>query len=84
MHARIDKPELKDEVAAKVVFSVKDPDASWVVDLSGDAPSVASGTADDGTTIIISDDDLGALVKGDESAKSLFQFGKLGMPLRRR
>ena len=65
-------------MAAKIQFAVTGPDASWVVDLAGDTPSVVSGTADDATaTIRIDDGDLGALVAGKESAKSLFQFGKL-------
>ncbi len=73
-----DKPGLKDEVAAKIQFVVTGPDASWVVDLAGDTPSVASGTADDATaTLTIEDGDLADLVAGDQSARELFQHGKL-------
>jgi 3-hydroxyacyl-CoA dehydrogenase/3a,7a,12a-trihydroxy-5b-cholest-24-enoyl-CoA hydratase len=60
-------PGLKDEVKAKVVFRVKDPDGTWTFDLGGDAT----------TTITISDADLADLSAGKASAKDLFQHGKL-------
>ena len=60
-------PGLKDEVKAKVVFKVKDPDGSWSFDLGGDAT----------TTITIADADLAALSGGKTTAKELFQHGKL-------
>ena len=63
------------EVGGKIQFRVTGPDASWVVD--GGAGTVSEGEAEDaGATITIADEDLEALAGGD-SAKSLFQKGKL-------
>ena len=45
-----DKPALKDEVAAKVLFHITDPDGHWSVDLTGDKPIVAQERSGDATT----------------------------------
>jgi len=73
-----EKPELKDEVAALVQFRITDPDASWVVDLAGESPKVETGECAEPTaTMHISDAKLGALVRGETSARDLFQRGDL-------
>ncbi len=59
----------------KILFRVKDPDSSWVVDPR--EGTVAAGDAKDAaTTLTIADEDLAALVAGQPAA-SLHQRGKL-------
>jgi 3-hydroxyacyl-CoA dehydrogenase/3a,7a,12a-trihydroxy-5b-cholest-24-enoyl-CoA hydratase len=73
-----DKPGLKDEVRAKLVFKLTGPDAVWTVDLAGDTPSVKEGASGEVATILtISDADLAALTSGAATARDLFQHGKL-------
>jgi 3-hydroxyacyl-CoA dehydrogenase/3a,7a,12a-trihydroxy-5b-cholest-24-enoyl-CoA hydratase len=73
-----EKPELGAEVGAAVRFVVTDPDNTWTVDFTADAPTVASGDSGDvATTLTLADSDLTALVRGESSARNLFQHGKL-------
>ncbi len=73
-----DKPALKDELRAVVVFKTTGPDAAWTVDCAGAAPSVKAGAAADPVaTLTLTDADLGDLAAGKTGARELFQFGKL-------
>jgi 3-hydroxyacyl-CoA dehydrogenase/3a,7a,12a-trihydroxy-5b-cholest-24-enoyl-CoA hydratase len=59
-------------------FDVKDPEASWLVDLSGTTPKVEHGTARAASAVFgIADADLVALVKGEATVRDLYQRGKL-------
>ena len=61
---------------SQIQFSIIDPDSSWVLNTaSGD---VSEGSAETANTVItLSDDHLQALVKGERSAKDLYQHGDL-------
>jgi 3-hydroxyacyl-CoA dehydrogenase/3a,7a,12a-trihydroxy-5b-cholest-24-enoyl-CoA hydratase len=73
-----EKPGLKDEVRAVLRFAVSGPDATWTVDLAGAAPAVKAGDAGEAAaTLHLCDSDLTALVKGETSARDLYQHGKL-------
>ncbi len=73
-----DKPGLKDEVSATLVFKITGPDSVWTVDLASATPSVKEGATGEVTTILtISDADLAALTSGGTTARDLFQHGKL-------
>jgi 3-hydroxyacyl-CoA dehydrogenase/3a,7a,12a-trihydroxy-5b-cholest-24-enoyl-CoA hydratase len=70
-------PSLAKEVGALLQLDVKNPDASWVIDLTG-AGSVREGKDAKATTVLrIEDADLAALVKDPSAAQSFFQNGKL-------
>jgi len=59
-------------------FNLKDPEASWLVDLSGQLPKVEQGAAGEATAVFgIADADLVALVQGQAQVRDLFQRGKL-------
>ena len=74
----VDKPELAGEMKAVIRFAVTDPDATFTVDMAGVAPSVATGDGGEAAaTFTVSDADLTALVKGEATARDLFQRGKL-------
>jgi 3-hydroxyacyl-CoA dehydrogenase/3a,7a,12a-trihydroxy-5b-cholest-24-enoyl-CoA hydratase len=62
-----DKPELAGEVGATIRFAVTDPEASHLAELGGATE----------TTLTISDADLTALVRGEASARDLYQRGRL-------
>jgi len=69
---------LASEVGATVQFHVTSPDGAWVVDLTQKPGRVTAGTTESAAAVLtISDDDLEALVKGEESAQVLHQRGKL-------
>jgi len=58
-------------------FNVTAPDGTWVVDMAGDG-DVREGSADEAAaTFTLSDEDLAALVRGDDDAQSLYQRGNL-------
>ena len=66
------------EVSAGMQWNITGPDASWAVDFKKGAGSVKEGRLDNAdVTFTIADDDLLALVNGDETARALFQNGKL-------
>jgi 3-hydroxyacyl-CoA dehydrogenase/3a,7a,12a-trihydroxy-5b-cholest-24-enoyl-CoA hydratase len=73
-------PGLAKEVGAVLQFTIKNPDASWVVDLTG-AGAVREGTDPKAATgLRIDDADLAALCKGADlpaAAQDLYQHGKL-------
>lgn len=71
-------PELAGDVQALVQVELIGLDRSWVVDLRKGPGSVTEGRTDQpDATLRISDDDLVDLVRGNETAKSLYQKGKL-------
>ncbi len=73
-----ENPKLRGEVQAVVQFYVKDPDGEWAVDLASATPSLKKGEAEAATAkLIVSDDDLGALARGEVGAQELYQRGKL-------
>ncbi|MEO7113338.1 MAG: SDR family NAD(P)-dependent oxidoreductase [Polyangiaceae bacterium] len=66
------------EVGAVIGFKITDPESSFSVDLKNGSGAVKKEAAKDAAAIItISDEDLGALTRGAESAQSLYQRGKL-------
>lgn len=66
------------EVGAVIAFKITDPDSSFSVDLKNGSGAVKKETSKDAAALItISDEDLGLLAKGTESAQSLYQRGKL-------
>ena len=70
-------PALAKEVDAVIAFKVKDAGFEFTAELTGASPSVKSGAdAKAGTRIILTDEALGALTRG-ESAQKLFQHGQL-------
>lgn len=63
---------------AKLQFQVKNPDASWTVDLSQSPGQVQVGAAADATTTFALDDAaLTELARGSTPARELFQRGRL-------
>jgi 3-hydroxyacyl-CoA dehydrogenase/3a,7a,12a-trihydroxy-5b-cholest-24-enoyl-CoA hydratase len=71
-----ENPSLAREVGAVLQFNVDGK--SWVLDLASVPGSVREGTdAKAAAVLTISDADLVALSKGEESAKSLYQHGQL-------
>ncbi|MEM7136452.1 MAG: SCP2 sterol-binding domain-containing protein, partial [Myxococcota bacterium] len=73
-----EQPDLAAEVGAVLQFYVRDPDTKWVVDLKNQPPAFKTGETDGAsTTIVISDEDLASLARGDADAQALFQQGKL-------
>ncbi|MDP1825376.1 MAG: SDR family NAD(P)-dependent oxidoreductase [Archangium sp.] len=70
-------PGLAKEVDAVIAFKVKDAGFEFTAELKGGSPSVKPGfDAKAGTRIVLNDEALGALSKG-ESAQTLFQHGQL-------
>ncbi|MGH7435705.1 MAG: SCP2 sterol-binding domain-containing protein, partial [Polyangiaceae bacterium] len=73
-------PGLAKEVGAVLQFTIKNPDASYVVDLTGPG-AVREGTDAKATTALrIDDADLAALCKAADlpaAAQDLYQHGKL-------
>jgi 3-hydroxyacyl-CoA dehydrogenase/3a,7a,12a-trihydroxy-5b-cholest-24-enoyl-CoA hydratase len=70
-------PALAKEYGSVLQLNVKNPDGSWVIDLTG-AGSVREGTDAKATTVLrIDDGDLVALTKDPSQAQSLYQHGKL-------
>jgi (3R)-3-hydroxyacyl-CoA dehydrogenase / 3a,7a,12a-trihydroxy-5b-cholest-24-enoyl-CoA hydratase / enoyl-CoA hydratase 2 len=70
-------PGLAKEVDAVIAFKVKDAGFEFTAELKGASPTVKSGAdAKAGTRIILTDEALGALAKG-ENAQKLFQHGQL-------
>ena len=69
-------PNLADEVQAVVQFHIKDPDLSWVLDMSSKPGKVTEGTTDAATTTLtLSDEDLELLAKGETTMRYLFLHG---------
>ena len=61
-----------------LVFKLREPEASWVVDLSGKTAKVEAGENSKAAAVFgIADADLAALVKGEVQAEDLFQKGRL-------
>jgi 3-hydroxyacyl-CoA dehydrogenase/3a,7a,12a-trihydroxy-5b-cholest-24-enoyl-CoA hydratase len=70
-------PALAKEFGSVLQLNVKNPDGSWVIDLTG-AGAVREGTDAKATTVLrIDDADLVALTKDPSQAQSLYQHGKL-------
>jgi (3R)-3-hydroxyacyl-CoA dehydrogenase / 3a,7a,12a-trihydroxy-5b-cholest-24-enoyl-CoA hydratase / enoyl-CoA hydratase 2 len=74
---------LKDEPAkgltGKILqFTVREPDASWILDLTGRSAKVEQGRSDEAAAIFtVADEDLAALAAGKAEVRDLFQRGKL-------
>ncbi len=59
-------------------FSVKAPDAEWVVDFTDKAPKISQGRSDKAAAVFgIADEDLAALAAGKAGLRELYQQGKL-------
>ena len=70
--------KLAEEVRASIQLVVKEPEASFGVDLQKSPGSVVEGKmASPTTTLTLTDEDLQALTKGEVAVKELFQRGKL-------
>jgi 3-hydroxyacyl-CoA dehydrogenase/3a,7a,12a-trihydroxy-5b-cholest-24-enoyl-CoA hydratase len=70
-------PALAKEYGSVLQLNVKNPDGSWVIDLTG-AGAVREGTDAKATTVLrIDDGDLVALTKDPSQAQNLYQHGKL-------
>lgn len=70
-------PGLAKEVDAVIAFKVKDAGFEFTAELKGGSPSIKLGfDAKAGTRIILTDEALGALTRG-ESAQTLFQHGQI-------
>ncbi len=73
-----DNPGLVGEVRAVMVFNVREPAGDWVIDLKNPGGSVRRGTTEDAdATMVLADEDLGALVNETETPQRLFQTGRL-------
>jgi 3-hydroxyacyl-CoA dehydrogenase/3a,7a,12a-trihydroxy-5b-cholest-24-enoyl-CoA hydratase len=71
-------PNLHGEIGKLLQFNVKSPERSFLVDLAAGPGTVKEGVSDRAAAVLtIDDDDLVALVKGQATAKDLFQRGKL-------
>jgi 3-hydroxyacyl-CoA dehydrogenase/3a,7a,12a-trihydroxy-5b-cholest-24-enoyl-CoA hydratase len=69
-------PGLVAEVSAVMQWQVGD--SSWVVDMKNGSGKVESGSAKDADVVFtISADDLGSLVKGDDTVRNMYQHGQL-------
>jgi 3-hydroxyacyl-CoA dehydrogenase/3a,7a,12a-trihydroxy-5b-cholest-24-enoyl-CoA hydratase len=70
-------PGIAREVGALMQFDIKNPDASWVVDLTGPG-AVRAGRDERATTILrVADADLATLCKDPGLARDFYQHGKL-------
>ncbi len=70
-------PTLAREVGAVVQFDVTSPDASWVVDLTGQGAVREGKDAKASAVFRIADADLPLLSRDPSSARELFQRGKV-------
>ncbi len=72
------QPEAFDIAKGQVIsFQVTEPDSLWVLDYSGETPSLKAGEETQGTVLIFSDEDISELIAGSESLKSLFMHGRV-------
>lgn len=71
--------EAAKNLTGKVVqFTVREPDASWIVDLTGGGAKVEQGRSSKAAaTFAIADEDLAALAAGKAEIRDLYQRGKL-------
>jgi 3-hydroxyacyl-CoA dehydrogenase/3a,7a,12a-trihydroxy-5b-cholest-24-enoyl-CoA hydratase len=69
-------PALAKEVGQVLLFKVKSPDKSYLVDLTGTG-SVKEGAGDAAMTLTVADEDLSVLTKGADAQRDLYQHGKL-------
>jgi 3-hydroxyacyl-CoA dehydrogenase/3a,7a,12a-trihydroxy-5b-cholest-24-enoyl-CoA hydratase len=61
-----------------VQFNVREPEACWTVDFGATPPTLTGGdSAQAATKLTIEDSDLASLARGEASARSLYQQGKL-------
>jgi (3R)-3-hydroxyacyl-CoA dehydrogenase / 3a,7a,12a-trihydroxy-5b-cholest-24-enoyl-CoA hydratase / enoyl-CoA hydratase 2 len=73
-----DRPELAGELGGVLQFRIEGPDVAYaVVARDGRAAVEAAEVEDPDAVLTLADADLGALVRGETSAKQLFQQGKL-------
>lgn len=73
------KNEAAKSLAGKILqFTVREPDASWIVDLTGRSAKVQQGRSDKAAaTFAIADEDLAALAAGKAEVRELYQRGRL-------
>jgi 3-hydroxyacyl-CoA dehydrogenase/3a,7a,12a-trihydroxy-5b-cholest-24-enoyl-CoA hydratase len=69
-------PSLAKEVGQVLLFKVKSPDKSYLVDLTGSG-TVKEGAGDAAMTLTVADEDLATLTKGADAQRDLYQHGKL-------
>ncbi len=70
--------ETKPSAAITVQLNVREPNSAWTIALGPQGSSITAGEADKpAATLTISDDDLTALARGQVTAQSLYQHGKL-------
>jgi 3-hydroxyacyl-CoA dehydrogenase/3a,7a,12a-trihydroxy-5b-cholest-24-enoyl-CoA hydratase len=72
----VKNPALAKEVGQVLLFKVKSPDKSYIVDLTGTG-AVREGTGDAAMTLTVADEDLATLTKGADAQRDLYQHGKL-------
>ncbi|MCE9576164.1 MAG: SDR family NAD(P)-dependent oxidoreductase [Deltaproteobacteria bacterium] len=70
-------PEMVGKVGAVYLFKIKDPDASWTVDLKNGAGAVTEGGTAADCTLEISEKDFLDMTTGKADAMKLFTSGKL-------
>ena len=72
------QPEAFDIAKGQVIsFQVTEPDSLWVLDYSGETPSLKAGEETQGTVLIFSDEDISELTAGSENLKFLFMHGRV-------
>ena len=70
-------PALAGEVKGTLLFKLKSPDAAWLADLREGSPAVRQGVEKADATLTLTDEDLGVLASGSETAQQLHQKGRL-------
>lgn len=73
-----DKQSVNGVAGHVLQFNVADPDATWTLDCSGDAPTLTEGESDQADAVFgIADADLEKWVKGEAAIRDLHQRGQL-------
>lgn len=72
-----ENPNLASEVGAVVQFLIKDPDADFIVDMTGKGAILPGRAKDAAITLTLSDAHLEALATGSTDIRWLYQHGEL-------
>jgi 3-hydroxyacyl-CoA dehydrogenase/3a,7a,12a-trihydroxy-5b-cholest-24-enoyl-CoA hydratase len=73
-----DKPKLVDEIQAVVVLKINEPDGAWTVDLKSGKGAVRDGAeAAADSALVLSDEGLASLARGEGDARDMFMRGTL-------
>jgi 3-hydroxyacyl-CoA dehydrogenase/3a,7a,12a-trihydroxy-5b-cholest-24-enoyl-CoA hydratase len=72
-----DDPSLASQVGAVVQFCIKDPDADFIVDMTGKGAVLPGRAKDAAITLTLSDAHLEALANGSTDVRRLYQRGDL-------